>query len=50
MVYVLFNLFYDYIVLEFCIFKSILEFYYDKYYVVYVNNFNNVVVGIDLDN
>jgi len=49
MAYELPKLPYDYTALEPCISKSTLEFHHDKHHAAYVNNFNNLVKGTDLD-
>lgn len=49
MVYLFFDLFYDYSVFEFYIDVCIMEIYYFKYYVVYILKVNVVIEGSDLE-
>lgn len=49
MVFKLLNLLYVYDVLELYIDQRIMEFYYDKYYNMYVMKLNVIVEGIELE-
>lgn len=49
MVFELLLLFYEKNVFELYIFVEILEYYYDKYYNIYVVNLNNLILGIEFE-